>query len=79
MKLNLPLALLLIPCAVSAQLTWQGLGFGSTAAQVRSALSRQPPLCTGSGDDDHNCVGMTMESFPGAQPGEYTVRPPLEL
>jgi hypothetical protein len=78
--MNLPLlALLLIPCAVSAQQTWQGLVFGSTAAHVRSALSRQPPLCTGSGADDHDCVAMTMEAFPGALPGEFTVQPPLEL
>ncbi len=80
MKMNLPLlALLLIPCTVFAQPTWQGLGFGSTATQVRSALSRQPPLCTGSGADDHDCVAMTMETFPGALPGEFTVQPPLEL
>jgi hypothetical protein len=80
MKMNLPLlALLLIPCAISAQQTWQGLAFGSTATQVRSTLSRQQPLCTGSGDDDRACVAMTMDTFPGALPGEFTVQPPLEL
>jgi hypothetical protein len=79
-KMNLLLlTLLLIPCAVSAQTTWQGLTFGSTAAHVRSTLSRQPPLCTGSGADDHDCVAMTMETFPGAQPGEFALQPPLEL
>jgi hypothetical protein len=79
-KMNLPLlALLLIPCAVSAESTWQGLVFGATAAQVRSALSRQPPLCSGSGADDHDCVAMTMDASPGALPGEFTVQPPLEL
>jgi hypothetical protein len=79
-KINLPrLALLLIPCAVYAQSTWQGLGFGSTATQVRSNLSRQQPLCTGSGDDDRTCVAMTLETFPGALPGEFTVRPPYDL
>ena len=78
--MNLPLLPVLLICsAVSAQTTWQGLVFGSTAAHVRSILSKQPPLCTGSGDDDHDCVAMTMDAFPGALPGEFTVQPPLEL
>jgi hypothetical protein len=79
MKLSFALALLLIPGAAFAQSTWQGLVFGSTAAHVRTALARRSPICTGTGTDDHDCVAMTMEAFPGALPGEFIVRPPLEL
>jgi len=79
MRLSFALALLLLPGVISAEPTWQGLNFGATAAQVRTALARRSPICTGSGADDHDCVAMTMETFPGAQPGEFIVQPPLEL
>lgn len=80
MKMNLPLlALMLVPGGVFAQSTWQGLVFGSTAAHVRDVLSKQPPVCTYSNDDDHDCTGLTMEQLPAGAPGDWTVNPPLEL
>jgi hypothetical protein len=79
-KTHLPLlALLLVPCAVFAQTTWQGLAFGNSAAHVRDVLSKQPPVCNNSDGDDHDCVALTMEQLPAGSTGDWTVNPPLEL
>jgi hypothetical protein len=80
MKTFLPLlAFFLAPFVIVAQTTWQGLSFGSSATHVRDVLSRQPPVCTYSNGDDHDCVAFTMEQLPAGSPGDWTVNPPLEL
>ena len=48
-------------------------------AHVRTFLSRQPPVCTYSNGDEHDCVGLTVEELPGGQNGDFTVKPAPEL